>query len=55
MLKGNGEFVMIDDQKTIYEHAMFLARSARYTDEKHVMIVRGGPGTGNRLWRSTCS
>ncbi|MHB9004187.1 MAG: DNA/RNA helicase domain-containing protein [Coriobacteriia bacterium] len=49
MLKNNAEFVMIDDQKTVYEHAMFLARSARYTDDKHVMIVRGGPGTGKSV------
>jgi len=49
MLKGNREFVMIDDQKTVYEQAVFLARSARYTGEKHVMIVRGGPGTGKSV------
>lgn len=49
MLKGNREFVMIDDQKTVYEHAVFLARSARSTGMKHVMIVRGGPGTGKSV------
>lgn len=49
MLKGNREFVMIDDQKTVYEQAVFLARRARYTGEKHVMIVRGGPGTGKSV------
>lgn len=49
MLKGNTEFVMIDDQKLVYEHAMYLARRARYTGEKHVMVVRGGPGTGKSV------
>jgi DUF2075 family protein len=49
MLKGNREFVMIDDQKTVYERAMFLARKAQSTGEKHVLIVRGGPGTGKSV------
>ena len=48
MLKGNREFVMIDDQKVVYETA--LARAARAgTGAKHVLIVEGGPGTGKSV------
>ncbi|MDO8950559.1 MAG: DUF2075 domain-containing protein [Actinomycetota bacterium] len=49
MLDGNDEFVMIDDQKIVFETAMHLAREARRTGEKHVLIVRGGPGTGKSV------
>ena len=48
MLDGNEEFIMIDDQKVVYETALDLA--ARATPEnKHVLIVEGGPGTGKSV------
>ena len=49
MLDGNDEFVMIDDQKVVFEAAVALAREAQRTGEKHVLIVRGGPGTGKSV------
>lgn len=49
MLSGNDEFVMIDDQKVVFENAVTLARQARDTAERHVLIVRGGPGTGKSV------
>ncbi|MBN2840126.1 MAG: DUF2075 domain-containing protein [Coriobacteriia bacterium] len=49
MLDGNDEFVMIDDQKVVFEAAVALAREAQRTGEKHVFIVRGGPGTGKSV------
>ncbi|MEB2188011.1 DUF2075 domain-containing protein [Xanthomonas campestris pv. campestris] len=48
MLKGNQEFVLIDDQKLVYENC--LARSAQASDaHKQVVIVKGGPGTGKSV------
>ncbi|ARI75646.1 DUF2075 domain-containing protein [Halobacillus mangrovi] len=49
MLKGNEEFIMIDDQKVIYETALQLAKKATRTGTKQVLIVRGGPGTGKSV------
>lgn len=49
MLKGNREFVMIDDQKVVYETAKTLANQALRTNEKQVLIVKGGPGTGKSV------
>ena len=46
MLKGNKEFVMIDDQKVVFETAKKLASEAQRTNTKQVLIVKGGPGTG---------
>jgi DUF2075 family protein len=48
MLKGNPEFVMIDDQKIVYETALALTRKAT-TSKKKVLIVKGGPGTGKSV------
>lgn len=47
MLSGNQEFLMIDDQKLVYEAAIDLAHKAN--DSKKVLIVEGGPGTGKSV------
>jgi uncharacterized protein len=48
MLKGNKEFVLIDDQKLVYETALALGKKAS-VERKHVFIVEGGPGTGKSV------
>lgn len=48
MLKGNQEFIMIDDQKIVYENALSLAKQSS-VDNKNVLIVQGGPGTGKSV------
>jgi DUF2075 family protein len=48
MLQGNQEFVLIDDQKLVYEIALSLARKSTEKN-KNVLIVEGGPGTGKSV------
>lgn len=48
MLHGNREFVLLDDQKIVYETALNLAREAA-KGSKQVLIVEGGPGTGKSV------
>ena len=48
MLKGNQEFVLIDDQKVVYETCLARAEQASET-RKQVVIVKGGPGTGKSV------
>ncbi|MFT3682892.1 MAG: DUF2075 domain-containing protein [Ferruginibacter sp.] len=48
MLKGNEEFVMIDDQKIVFENALHLSQKAT-ANKKQVLIVEGGPGTGKSV------
>lgn len=48
MLKGNTEFIMIDDQKLVYETVLDLSRKVSDA-KKHVLIVEGGPGTGKSV------
>lgn len=47
MLKNNSDFVMIDDQKVVYENVMAITKQS--TDNKNVIIVEGGPGTGKSV------
>ena len=49
MLKGNKEFYMIDNQKIVYEYALRNAIDTVSANNKNVMIVRGGPGTGKSV------
>ncbi|WP_413862272.1 DNA/RNA helicase domain-containing protein [Methanobrevibacter sp. UBA417] len=49
MMKGNQNFVMIDEQKVAFETAEDLARQSYLDDEKRVLIVEGGPGTGKSV------
>lgn len=48
MLKGNEEFVLIDDQKVAFEHAARLAKQPS-EECKKVVIIQGGPGTGKSV------
>ncbi len=48
MLKGNDEFIMIDDQKIVFETALALSQKAT-ANKKQVFIVKGGPGTGKSV------
>jgi hypothetical protein len=48
MLSGNEEFVMVDDQKVVYETAIKLATTSN-KNNKNVLIVEGGPGTGKSV------
>lgn len=48
MLQGKQEFILIDDQKVIYENAIKLAQEST-AKNKNVMIVEGGPGSGKSV------
>lgn len=48
MMKGNREFVLIDDQKVVFENAVALATRAS-GNKKQVAIIQGGPGTGKSV------
>lgn len=49
MIKGNDAFIMIDDQKVVYENAIAMAEKTRRDHKKRIMIVQGGPGTGKSV------
>jgi hypothetical protein len=49
MLKGNKEFVMIDEQKVAYEEILILSLQSQKDFKKRTIIVQGGPGTGKTV------
>ncbi len=49
MLKGNREFIMIDEQKVVYEEILRLSEQSFRDHRKRTIIVNGGPGTGKSV------
>lgn len=49
MLRGNREFVLIDEQKIVYEQILSLSRKSFADRKKRVFLVKGGPGTGKTV------
>lgn len=49
MLKGNQEFVMLDEQKVVYENIIKLSKQSQIDNKKRTIIVQGGPGTGKTV------
>lgn len=48
MIQGNVEFIMIDEQKVVYENILKSVAEAS-TSKKKVIVVEGGPGTGKSV------
>lgn len=48
IMKGNQEFILLDEQKLVYETALALSDKAQ-RHGKQVLIVNGGPGTGKSV------
>ena len=49
MLVGNEEFIMLDQQKVVFEDVLRTSNIARRDNKKYVTIVKGGPGTGKSV------
>ncbi|MCR5417188.1 MAG: DUF2075 domain-containing protein [Pseudobutyrivibrio sp.] len=49
MLKGNQEFVMLDEQKVVYEEILENSLKCQKDRQKRTIIIEGGPGTGKTV------
>ena len=49
ILNGNSEFEMIDEQQVAYATVLKLVENSINSEEKHTIIVQGGPGTGKSV------
>ena len=49
MLIGNKEFIMIDDQKVVYDDILNYSKMCTNDGKKRTIIVEGGPGTGKSV------
>ncbi len=49
MVEGNQEFIMLDDQKVVYEEILKTSIQCMSDQKKRTIIVKGGPGTGKTV------
>lgn len=49
MLRGNQEFVLLDRQYSVFEKGIYMAGQSRADNQKRVLIIKGGPGTGKSV------
>ena len=49
MVKQNNEFILLDNQKVVYETAIEMAKKSQIDGKKRCLIVKGGPGTGKTV------
>ena len=49
LIEGNQEFIMLDDQKVVYEEIIKTATQCMADLKKRTVIVTGGPGTGKTV------
>ena len=49
MIEGNQEFIMLDDQKVVYEEILKKSLQCMTDQRKRTIIVKGGPGTGKTV------
>jgi hypothetical protein len=49
VIKGDQEYVLLDEQLVVYETVLTSARAGFHGRKKKALIVRGGPGTGKSV------
>ena len=49
MIEGNQEFIMLDEQKVVYEEILKKSLQCMTDTKKRTIIVKGGPGTGKTV------
>ncbi len=49
MIEGNEEFIMIDEQRVVYEEIIKLSTQCQKDHKKRTIICKGGPGTGKSV------
>ena len=49
MIEGNQEFIMIDEQRVVYDEIIRLSELCQKDHKKRTVICQGGPGTGKSV------
>ena len=47
--KVNGDYILLDEQLIVYDKVMSLIKKGEIDKQKHVIIVKGGAGTGKSV------
>ncbi|MBL7837020.1 MAG: DUF2075 domain-containing protein [Bacteroidetes bacterium] len=49
VIKGKSEYVLLDEQKIVYDKVLALSKKGFHDRQKNVLIIKGGPGTGKSV------
>lgn len=49
VVNGEPRFVLLDEQKVVFERTLVEARKGLVSSRKSILLVRGGPGTGKSV------
>lgn len=49
VIKGRSEYILLDNQKIVYDRVFAEAREGFHNKQKSVLIIKGGPGTGKSV------
>lgn len=49
VIKGNPQYILLDEQKIVYDNIYALAKEGLHDRHKHILLIRGGPGTGKSV------
>lgn len=49
LMKGNKEFMLLDEQATVYDMCKVIMEQCRKDLKKRTIIIQGGPGTGKSV------
>lgn len=49
VIKGKSQYILLDDQKIVYDKVFAEAKTAFHDKQKTAMIIKGGPGTGKSV------
>src|SRR5208283_3878625 len=49
IIKGNANYILLDEQKIVYDKVLSIVKTGFHDKQKTVLIVRGGPGTGKSV------
>ncbi|MBS4029878.1 MAG: DUF2075 domain-containing protein [Clostridiales bacterium] len=48
-IKGKSQYILLDEQKVVYDKVFAEARDGFHDSQKKVLIIKGGPGTGKSV------
>ena len=49
VIKGHSGYILLDEQKIVYDKVIALAKRSFHDKQKHAIIIKGGPGTGKSV------
>lgn len=49
VIKGNSNYILLDEQRIVYDKVLALAKKGFHDKQKNVLIIKGGPGTGKSV------